>query len=196
MKIVKIEAANEEPMKITNIKTIKATPFLEFNEIHFNDKNGKPAKWYSVSRVGGTNAVVIVAYVDTDEGRKIVVTKEFRVPIGDYEWGFPAGLIDEGESVEQTVARELKEETGLDVVEVLEVSPFVYNSAGLTDEAVSMAYVKADGVLSTDFLESSEDIETFLMGKDEVEDLLGSESKLGAKSWIVLQNFVRRGEIL
>ena len=36
--------------------------------------------------------------------------------VGDYVYNFPAGLIDEGETPEVAAKRELKEETGLDLI--------------------------------------------------------------------------------
>ena len=57
-----------------------------------------------VADVSRADAVVIVATIDTGAEKKLVVTKEFRVPIWDFEYGFPAGLIDDGEDVETTVA--------------------------------------------------------------------------------------------
>ena len=67
---------------------------------------------------------------------KLVITREYRVPLDDYEVGFPAGLVDAGESVEQAVRRELKEETGLNLSRVICTSPPLYPSAGMTDESV------------------------------------------------------------
>ena len=174
------------------------TPFISLEKRTYIDTQGDEKEWYMVSRNGGTKAVVIVACkeaTDTEE-RKIVVTKEFRVPLGDYEWGLPAGLIDEGEDVEDTVRRELKEETGLDVSYVERVSPFIYSTAGLTDESVSMAYVHVEGEPSKEFLEASEDIETFLMTSEEVAELLSNEDlKFGAKAWMAFDYFARTNEI-
>ena len=82
-------------MKIKNEVVTHETKFLLFKDIFYEDKNGVEKVWHKVSRVNQTNAVVIVAYKEftASEGRKLVVTKEFRVPIADYEWGLPAGLI-------------------------------------------------------------------------------------------------------
>ena len=141
------------------------------------------------------DAVVIVPTIDTASGRKLVVTKEFRVPLWDYEYGFPAGLIDEGESVEVTVARELKEETGLDLVKINHISMPVYSSGGLTDESCVMAMVEAQGHVSTRGQEETEDIEVVLMGVSEVQALLASGQKVSAKAWGLLFHYVQLGRI-
>ena len=141
------------------------------------------------------DAVVIVPSLETDSGRKLVVTKEFRVPIWDYEYGFPAGLIDDGESVETTIARELKEETGLDLLKINHVSAPVYSSGGLTDESCVMAMVEAQGQVCTEGQEATEDIEVILMGVAEVQALLASDHKVSAKAWGIFYYISRIGRI-
>lgn len=177
-------------IKVTNI--IKSTPFLNFNETVFVDQNGNDKKWNWVGRVGDRKAVLIVATV----GDKLVVTKEYRVPLGGYEYSFPAGLIDGDESPSVAAIRELKEETGLDTTCVISESPAVYNSAGLTNESIYIVKCKAEGMLSKSGLESSEDIETLLLDQKEVEALMKTEGcMLGAKSYIYMERFVETGVV-
>jgi ADP-ribose pyrophosphatase len=141
------------------------------------------------------DAVVIIATIETGEGKKLVVTKEFRVPIWDYEYGFPAGLIDDGEDVEQTVSRELKEETGLELVRIKHISSPVYSSAGLTDESCHMVLVEARGEVSNEWLEDSEDIDVLLLDVLGIEALLASDKKIAAKAWGLLHHYVISGKI-
>jgi ADP-ribose pyrophosphatase len=114
------------------------------------------------------------------------------VPIQGKEIGFPAGLIDkENESVEDTIKRELKEETGLNLKEILKISPMIYSSAGMTDEAITIAYVTVDGKVSDKFLEGSEEITPFLADKKQLEFLLDSnEVNWGAKAWTICFNLI------
>lgn len=167
------------------------------------ERSAQPEKsWIMCSRkdqpagnADKADAVVIIATIETGEGRRLVVTKEFRVPIWDYEYGFPAGLIDDGEDVEQTVSRELKEETGLELTRIKHISAPVYSSAGLTDESCHMVLVEARGEVSDEWLEDSEDIETLLLDVVGIRDLLASDKKIAAKAWGLLHHYVISGKI-
>ena len=167
------------------------------------ERKAKPEKsWIMCSRkdkpvgnAGKPDVVVIIATIETDAGRKLVVTKEFRVPIWDYEYGFPTGLIDDGENVEQAVSRELKEETGLELVKIKHISAPVFSSAGLTDESSHMVLVEARGVVSNEWLEDSEDIEVLLLDIAGIRGLLASDKKIAAKAWGLLYNYAISGKI-
>jgi ADP-ribose pyrophosphatase len=140
------------------------------------------------------DAIVIAATVAGDSAQSkfpVVVTKEFRPVIGGYEYSFPSGLVDEGETIEQAAARELKEETGLVLREILDVSPILYSSAGCTNECVRIVFCIAEGEVSAEFCEPGEDIQTFVMDEAQVRRLLAATGEfefamIGAKTWPVL----------
>lgn len=171
-------------------------------EIIYRRKTQSERSWVMCSRkdkpieeAANADAVVIVATIDISGEKKLVVTKEFRVPIWDYEYGFPAGLIDDGEEIEDTVRRELKEETGLELVKIKHISTPVYSSAGLTDESCHMVLVEAEGQPSNEWLDGTEDIEVLLLDVEEIHALLASEKKIAAKAWGLLYSYVKTGHI-
>lgn len=176
--------------------------WINFFDIVFQ-REGKAEKiWHMCSRKKNPiaeaerpDAVVIVPIIKTDQGNRLVVTKEFRIPIWDYEYGFAAGLIDDGEDIAETVKRELKEETGLELVKINHVSRPVYSSAGMSDESCSMAIVEAEGTVSNQWLEDSEDIETLLMDVEQIRELLASDKKISAKAWGLFYHYSVIGEI-
>jgi ADP-ribose pyrophosphatase len=164
-------------------KLMYSGKFLEIYEDEHN--NGKMTlKWERCSRKNNTKAVMIVPYHISKE--KYLMIQEFRIPIRGYEIGFPAGLIEENENIEDAIKRELKEETGMDLVSIKEISPFTYSSSGMTDEAVAIAFVDVDGEVSDKFLEPSEDIIPMLVSKNEIEKLMKlPDLKWGSKAWLI-----------
>ncbi len=54
---------------------------------------------------------------------KILLIKRKTVPFKGY-WALPGGRADPGETVEQTIVREVKEETGLDVTVIRKVGEY------------------------------------------------------------------------
>jgi ADP-ribose pyrophosphatase len=91
-----------------------------------------------------TNAVTIIPFTKDGE---LIITKEFRYAVNDYVWEFPAGLIDESETPIESAKRELKEETGLDVISIYQELPGAYSSVGMTDEKVAVIICEVDGVV-------------------------------------------------
>ena len=189
-------------MKILSIEKLTNTKWLNLFTVKFEDKTGKVQAWDVVSRNDlnaetfgqrqKPNAVVVVGY--HVEKKKIVVIKEFRLPLGNDEISFPAGLIDKGETIEDAAIREFKEETGLTVTKIVKVSPPIYSSGGMTDESVVMVYVECEGEPSSCMCESTEDIKVLLLGMSEVEDLLHDPNVyIGAKCWFILDFFENDG---
>jgi len=171
-------------------------------EVRFKRKTQNEKSWIMCSRkdkpiedATKADAVVIVATIDTNEGRKLVVTKEFRVPLWDFEYGFPAGLIDEDEDITKAITRELREETGLEVAKIKHISMPVFSSAGLTDESCHMALVEAKGQVSDKWLDSTEDIEVLLLDVEGIRDLFTSNKKIAAKAWGLLYHYAQTGKI-
>jgi len=182
--------------KMTNLK------WLNMFNLTVIGQNGRESNWQMATRqkqpkcitgdFGLPDAVVIVPlHIDSD---KIVITREYRVPLADCEYGFPAGLIDEGETVEEAARRELREETGLGVTRFLKIGPPIYSSAGMTDESVAMVYVECEGMSSTADNEGTEQIEVLFMSREEVSRLCRDSSlKFDAKAWLVLTQYAEHG---
>lgn len=189
-------------MKIIDSAVVYKSKFVTLVAVTYEDRKGHIKRWHMVSRgeqpkcisgdIQRPDAAIIVPFHRREN--KLVVIKEFRVPVGGFQYGFPAGLLDPGEELAVAAGRELREETGLDLVRIYRRSPAVFSSAGITDEAIAMVFAEVEGTPGTHGNEDSEDIEVFLMDRDAVRNLLQrNDIVFGARAWLVMDAFVRMG---
>ena len=75
----------------------------------------------------GKTATAVIPFQD----HKILLIKRNTVPFKGY-WGLPGGRMDPGETIEQTVVREAKEETGLDIEIVRKIGEYI--EKGIKDD--------------------------------------------------------------
>lgn len=195
---------------IKNIKPMIENKFIGLFEIEYKNKLDEDKVWMVASRKSSeqleniylkneedsVDAVVIVGLHKSSE--KLVLIRQFRVPINDYIYELPAGLVDEGESIAISVERELREETGLTILEIQKnkSSDKVYLSPGMSDESVAFVYCKYDGDITDEFLEPDEEIEALLVSQEEAKAILQSNHKIDTKAFLILQMFVSLGSKL
>lgn len=182
-------------MEISKAFLLKSFPFLKVFFRIFTHK-GKTGQWYFVSREDEPkvhaekkkpDAVIIVGIKDGH----VVLTSEFRVPIGAREIGFPAGLIDKDETVEAAAIREFREETGMELEILSKSPPHLYSSAGMTNESVQIVFGRASGEPNLSGNEATEDIEVMLIPQDKIQEMLYDETvAFGAKAWCILYGFI------
>jgi ADP-ribose pyrophosphatase len=186
------------------LKRLTDQKWINLFEVEYVQLAGRRAKWQFASRKETpqpgpgpleTDAVFIVPLLATATGPRLVMTREFRVPLGDYEHSFPAGLRDAGETIAETVRRELAEETGLHLTRIVTTSPAVVASAGLSDESAAIVFADCEGEPHTRNAEQAEDIEILLLDFDEVCRLRRSNEKFSAKAWLVLLLFESLGKL-
>ena len=191
-------------MHIDHIERITNEKWLNLFAANF-EHNGHAGRWVFASRKAepyrdrSGDAVLIVPILRMPgEPPRLVMVKEFRVPVGDYVHAFPAGLLERGESIEDTARRELLEEAGMEVVAVKRVTQPLYSSSGLTDEAVAMAFVDARATPQTKpKLEASEDLEVVLLDFAGVCRLCDDkELRIDAKAWATLYLYQQMGQLV
>lgn len=189
---------------IDTLKCVASLPWLKLFEVEYERPTGHRGKWQFASRKphpsldGGPlspEAVFIVPIWKTPDGNRLVMTREFRVPLGDYEHSFPAGLRDGDEKIETTARRELEEETGLTLTKICGLSPAVASSAGMTDESAVIAFVECEGTPHTDNTEQSEDIHLLIVDFDQMRSLRQTGVKFSSKAWLILLLFEIAGRL-
>jgi len=96
--------------------------------------------------------VVLTADIIIEQGdEKIVLIKRANDPYKD-QWALPGGIMDDGETIEQTAVREAKEETGLDVKLVKLLGVYSMPGRDPRGRTVSLLYVATveGGILCAD----------------------------------------------
>ncbi len=193
-----------EKQRIKELVTLSQNKFLNFYKASYLNKSGKEGNWFIASRKNEevmkkqffegredeVDAVLIVA--THEENDKLVLIRQYRVPLNDYIYELPAGLIDQGEEYKISVARELKEETGLELTEIEREIGKTYLSPGMTDESVALVYCKCKGQLSKAYMEEDEDIEPILVSKEEAREILNSDHKIDIKAYMTLSQYCNR----
>ncbi len=168
------------------------------------EHNGHQGRWVFASRRAvphsgrHCDAVLVVPVLrNPGEPPRLVLIREFRVPVGDYVIGLPAGLIEEGEGIEDTVRREVQEETGLEVTAIERITPPLLSSSGMTDEATALAFVEVQGSADAALkLEASEDLTVLLLDYEQLCRLCDDPSApIDAKAWTVLYLYRRLGKL-
>lgn len=166
-------------MKFLKFEKVKDGKYLKNYEITYENKAGKEKKYEIVSRrelksiddVGGApSGVSIVATV----GDKLLLLHEFRMGVNRSIYNLCAGMLEKDESVEDCIARELYEETGLTVKKIKKILPPSFAAVAISDTTTYIALVEAEGDFD-DHSSENEQIEAALYTKEEVSRLLETE---------------------
>ena len=177
--------------------------FLNLYEFQAERRNGKVAPYFVASRAKEQEELkamseevlpdgVIIYGVYGEQKDKLVLVKQFRYPINDYVYEFPAGLVEPGEDMLEGAKREMYEETGLVFVprEVnTAYSKAFFTSTGMTDECCGTVYGYCNGIPSNSHQEESEDIEVILADREECKRIL-REEKVAIKCAYMLMHFI------
>ena len=160
-------------------------------EFSYEDEKKQIRKWEGLHRKNNAEAVIIIAKMKPSD--RYIIIRQFRPPTNSYILEFPAGLVDSGETREQTATRELSEETGY-FGEVEKISPRLYSSPGILSEAVSFAHIQVDENLPdnqrpTARNEPGEFITVFKKSVDEISKFFNQESSRGVKFDVKLYSY-------
>lgn len=193
--------------KIKQIKKLTDSKFLNLYELDAERRNGKVSPYFLSSRAKDIETLklktrenkpdgVIIYGVYGEKQDKVALVRQFRYPIDDYIYEFPAGLVEEGEDLVEGAIREMYEETGLtlDPLESKEgySNPF-FTSVGMTDESCSMVFGHLSGEPTNMYQEASEDIEVILADREECKRIL-KEEKVAIMCAYMLMHFIHSKE--
>ena len=195
--------------KIGRIEKRTNTPYLNFYEMEAHFRDGHVAPYYVASRakeISQLKAVtrqnkpdgVILYGIYGEQKDKVVLIRQYRYPLGDYVYEFPAGLVDPGENMLEAAVREMYEETGLRFTPVDAGSysrPF-FTTVGMTDESCGTVFGYCSGEPTNTHQEGSEDIQVVIADRNECRRILKEENVAIMCAYMLMHFIASQGDPL
>ena len=181
-------------------KEVVSSDHALLQKVRFDLENGQGKRMEQEREVyDHGNAVAVLLY--DREREKILLTKQFRLPT--FLNGNPsgmlleacAGIVEEGESPEATMKREILEETGYEIDDLEKVAE-AYSSAGVLTEKLYLYTAVFSPELKKEsgggLEEEGEDIRLVEISFSRARDMLNSGEIMDAKTIILLQSLLIR----
>lgn len=182
-------------MKLERIQKVHDGKYLKKYELTYLNKAGREKRYEIVSRKELTrpedlgervSGISIIAYKED----KMLLLREFRMAINRQIYNLCAGMLEDGETIEECVRRELYEETGLSVKRIIDILPPAFSAVGFSDVRTHIVFVEAEGELG-DHTSDNEEIRAAFYSKEEIEVLLQTE-EFSARSQIAAYFFTKK----
>ena len=100
-----------------------------------------------------------------------MLLKEFRMGVNKTVYNLCAGMLEENETLEECISRELYEETGLGIKRIIDILPASYAAVAISDTKTNVVFVEAEGEFE-DHTSDNEWIEAGFYSREEVKELL------------------------
>ncbi len=167
-------------MEFLSLKKTKDGRYLKNYEITYKNKAGREKRYEIVSRkelndvsdIGRMPSGVSIVAVKED---KMLLLHEFRMGVNRYIYNLCAGMMEEGEAIEDCISRELFEETGLKVKRIVDILPPSYSAVAISDTMTYIAFVEAEGEFE-DHTSDNELIDAAFYSRDEIKELIQTEA--------------------
>ncbi len=166
-------------MEFIKFEKVRDGKYLKNYEFTYLNKSGHEKKYEIVSRrelqgiedVGGKPSGVSIVAVC--EG-KMLLLHEFRMGVNKKIYNLCAGMLEADESIEACIARELFEETGLQVKAIKKILPPSFAAVAISDTTTYIAFVEVEGTFE-DHTSENEQIDARFYTREEVTRLLETE---------------------
>ena len=195
--------------RIKGIQKQTDNKYLNLYELDATFRDGTCAPYYVASRAKSIDKLkavtrknradgVILYGVYGPEKDKVVLIRQFRYPLGDYIYEFPAGLVEEGEDMFDAGIREMFEETGLTFIpkEGGSCSRPFFTTVGMTDESCGTVFGYCSGTPNNRHQESSEDIQVILADRAECRRILKEENVAIMCAYMLMHFIASEGDPL
>ena len=166
--------------------------FLNRVDLVYSLKNGKTKIYETIQRkvetdgykIGHHDAESVAMVVFNEDSSKILINKEFRMSVNREIYNIPAGLIDKGETVTQAAKRELMEEAGLEITQIIKILTPSFVNIGEGNTNCILIYAKAEGEPKSEY-NPVEEIIPMWIDKEKAKDILKSDA-ITARTQVIL----------
>ena len=167
-------------MRYKGIRKIHEGGFITRYDVDYETEEGREKTYEIVSRnrdirtledLQNLTADSVILILTDGSGERILLNREYRMAMAQWIYNFPAGLIDPGETPEESAKRELWEETGLTLLRIDDVLDNSYSAVGFSNERNVCIFGTAAG----EFRGSTSDAEEIIPGwftREELRELL------------------------
>ena len=195
--------------EIKSIQQKTHNRYLNYYELEAVHRDGSVSPYYMASRAKDANHLKAVTRENKPDGvilygvygeakDRVVLIRQYRYPLGDYVYEFPAGLVEEGEEMGAAGIREMYEETGLTFTPVDTSSysrPF-FTTIGMTDESCGTVFGYCSGEPTSVHEEASEEIQVILADRAEARRILREENVAIMCAYMLMHFIASEGDPL
>ena len=195
--------------EVSDIQQKTHNRFLNFFELEAVHRDGRVSPYYMTSRAKDASQLKAVTHKNKPDGvilygvygekkDQVVLIRQYRYPLGDYVYEFPAGLVEDAEELRGAGIREMYEETGLTFTPVdagCYSRPF-FTTVGMTDESCGMVFGYCTGQPTSIYQEASEEIQVVLADRAEAKRILQEENVAIMCAYMLMHFIASEGDPL
>ena len=195
--------------EIKSIQQKTHNRYLNYYELEAVHRDGSVSPYYMASRAKDANHLKAVTRENKPDGvilygvygeakDRVVLIRQYRYPLGDYVYEFPAGLVEEGEEMAAAGIREMYEETGLvfTPVDASSYSRPFFTTIGMTDESCGTVFGYCSGEPTSVHEEASEEIQVILADRAEARRILREENVAIMCAYMLMHFIASEGDPL
>ena len=164
-------------MECIRFEKVRDGKYLKNYEITYLNRLGKEKKYEIVSRrelnsvddLGAKPSGVSIVATCQD---KLLLLHEFRMGVNRNIYNLCAGMLEPDETIEECIARELMEETGLRLVCIKKILPPSFAAVAISDTTTYIAFAEVAGEPFSGGSSANEEIHADFYSKEQVKSLL------------------------
>ncbi len=147
-------------MRINHKEVVLKTDHMTVVKAEIETRKGKSDYYYREAPDG----VMVIPIKHSLTDSTFIMVKQKRVPVNSYDWEFPGGRRERGESIVETAARELRQETGY-IAKDIRVLYSIYSSPAYSNSTTAICLATVEPIPGDQELDVSEEAAQLMVGE-------------------------------